>query len=246
MKILYISNTFMAKGLDVTVLFELAPHMRKTTLFDIDSKIDKTEIVPAEEIPELKIYDGYLNLSQVYVSKRSISTSRSLAFYRQAWQMKRFIKKGRYDVVHAINFLGSARAFIYKCFSPWVTTVHDPIPHSDSKDRKKKDKTRVKLLSLSEGIVLLNGNQKDEFCEKYKVSQEKILLNRLGIYDCMNLFAPKDACRNPYNVLFFGNIRPYKGLEYLCKAMRKVKEIFHRPHLPLQEAERCTSTLNHT
>lgn len=216
-------RAYQQKGLDVTVLFELAPHMMNATLFHIKKQIPKTSIFCAKEYPELQEFERYIDLSKVYVSNRTVNTSRSLSFLKETWNIKRFISKGDYDLVHAINFLGSQRLGLYKRFYPWVTTVHDPLPHSDSGDRRKKDQLRTLLLSHSEGVVILNKNQKEEFCAKYQVPDEKVLVNSLGVYECLDLYRSVAIKKDPYNVLFFGNIRPYKGLEYLCEAMRLVR-----------------------
>ena len=216
-------RAYQQKGLDITVLFLLAPHQMNVTLFHIKKQVPKNAVIPATSYPELKVFDGYIDLKKVFVSNRTVSTSRSLSYYIETWNIRRFIAKGDYDLIHAINFLGRKRVGLYKQFKPWVTTVHDPLPHSDSGDLRKKNLARVLLLKHSDGVVLLNNKQKEEFCEKYQVPNEKVLVNKLGVYECMDLFPTDHVEKDPYNILFFGNIRPYKGLQYLCEAMRKVR-----------------------
>lgn len=73
-------------------------------------------------------------------------------------------------------------------------------------------------------FVLLNDKQKEQFCKSYHVRPEQILINRLGVYDNISTFVRSKESTISHNVLFFGRISPYKGIEYLCKAMIMVKE----------------------
>ena len=70
----------------------------------------------------------------------------------------------------------------------------------------------------------MNESQKIEFCNTYHVDSTRVLINRLGIYDNIRAFVSPDTKPKPKNVLFFGRISPYKGLEYLCEAMKLVHE----------------------
>lgn len=235
MKILYVSKPYFAdsdfplirayqnKGADVTVLFQMWPLSKHATLFNIDRRINRTCIMPASEYPELKMYEDYIDLSKVYISYRATNTSYSPSYYLEAFNIRQFIKSGNYDVIHFIGIFDVRRLGIYKLCRRIITTVHDPLPHSDEKNIEKINSIRRKVLSYYNGIVLLNSKQKDEFCELYNINPDKLLINRLGVYECLTLFA-NNIVTNANNILFFGNIRPYKGLEYLCKAM----EIVHK------------------
>lgn len=71
----------------------------------------------------------------------------------------------------------------------------------------------------------MNDGQKDKFAELNHISKSRIYINRLGIYDCINAFKPKDEAKENKNVLFFGRISPYKGVEYLLEAMNEVHKV---------------------
>jgi len=245
MKVLYISKPFFAdcdfplikafqqKGVDVTVLYLLAPYSLTSTLFDIKKQIKKTTILPATAYSELKCFEGYLDMSKVYVSNRTVSTKFSWSYLKETYLLRKFISKGKYDIVHFVDLFNLRRGMLYKMPNVFLTTIHDPIPHSDENNRSKRDLYRKKILQLYKGIILLNEKQKDEFCSTYNVNQSSVHINRLGVYECLPLFVPKSVKKNPYNVLFFGNIRPYKGLEYLCEAMKKVCQIIPQATLTI-------------
>ncbi len=238
MKILYVTRpsfadcdfplikAFQQKGIDITVLFMLAPYSLRSTLFNINKQINKTAILPAISYPEIAWFGKYLNLDKVLVMNRIRSTRFSYSYLLETILLRRFIKNGNFDIVHFVEVFNIKRSGLYRLKKVLVSTVHDPVLHSDEKNYEKENRFRKAVLPLYNGFVLLNQNQKQSFTDYYGLFNKPILDNRLGVYECMRLFPTDQINRDPYNILFFGNIRPYKGLEYLCEAMKRVcKEI---------------------
>ena len=104
-----------------------------------------------------------------------------------------------------------------------VTTIHDPFPHTGEKNRTSIQNRKI-AVRYSKGIILLNNRQKDEFCSFYNVSPNRLCINKLGVYENIALMASDVKTLKKNNILFFGRISPYKGIEYLCKAMEIVRK----------------------
>lgn len=236
MKILYYSTPFFADcdfplvkalqeaGHDVTYLIALAPYSLKSTLFDIKEQVHENAIIPATCYPELKVYENYMDMSKVYIVNRTIMQDSSLQSLKMTLKVVRFIKKGKYDVIHTDCMLGMWNLMLYKLFGKkMVLTVHDPFMHSGEVSILEKINYRIAARNVP-AFVLLNKQQRENFCRTYHLNPNQILNNRLGVYDNVVSFVKSDAIDKKKNVLFFGRISPYKGLEYLCKAMVKVKE----------------------
>ena len=235
MKILYISTTsfadcdfpliktFQQKGLDVTYLILLPCYALRSTLVDIKKQIQRTGIFLATEYPEFRLYEKYMDMSKVYVSNRINQKSYSWSYMKENYLLWSFIKEGHYDIVHSTSLFSGIRTIYYRLNNHWVTTFHDPFPHSGEARRNYK-KRYARTIKGSKGYVLLNESQKIEFCNTYHVDTTRVLINRLGIYDNIRAFVSPDTKPKPKNVLFFGRISPYKGLEYLCEAMKLVHE----------------------
>lgn len=235
MKLLYIStpsfadcdfpliNTFQEKGLDVTYLILLPCFQLRSTLVDIKKQIPRTGIFPATEYLEFKQYEEYMDMSKVYVSNRINQKGYSWSCIKENFLLWQFIKQGSYDVVHSDIFFRGIRALYYRLNNHWVTTFHDPFPHT-GEERGNYRRRYESAIKGSNGYVLLNEKQKLQFCETYNVNLAKVLINRLGIYDIVRTFVKSDTKQLPNNVLFFGRISPYKGIEYLCEAMRIVRQ----------------------
>lgn len=236
MKILYYSTPFFADcdfplvkalqeaGHDVTYLIALAPYSLKSTLFNIKEQVQENAIIPATYYPELKVYENYMDMSKVYIVNRTIIQDSSLQSLKMTLKVVRFIKKGKYDVIHTDSMLGMWNLMLYKLFGKkMVLTVHDPFPHTGEITARKKFSYKM-AMKMVRHFVLLNGKQKEQFCKSYHIRPEQILINRLGVYDNISTFVRPQKSTTSHNVLFFGRISPYKGIEFLCQAMIKVKE----------------------
>lgn len=211
-------------GHDVTYLIALAPYSLKSTLFDIKEQVQDNAIIPATCYPELKVYENYMDMSKVYIVNRTIMQDSSLQSLKMTLKVVWFIKKGKFDVIRTDSMLGMWNLMLYKLFgNKMVLTVHDPFPHTGEITARKKFNYKM-AMKMVRHFVLLNGRQKEQFCKLYHVRSEQILINRLGVYDNISTFVRPKESTISHNVLFFGRISPYKGIEFLCQAMIKVKE----------------------
>lgn len=236
MKVLYLSTPSFAdcdfplikelqcKGIDVTYLILLPPFSLRSTLIDIRKQISKTDIFIATEYPEFRVYDSYMDMSKVYVANRTARNALYLSYWKYKWDLYRFVKNGKYDIIHCDYMLGDGMKPLKKLCGKWIQTIHDPFPHSGEQSSKKSKRYQT-VMSLSDYFVLLNENQKSEFCQKYDINEDRVLINRLGIYDNIKVFIKTDCKIEDNNILFFGRISPYKGIEYLCEAMKKVRDV---------------------
>lgn len=235
MKLLYYSSTFFADtdfplikelqgmGIDVYYLIELAPYSKRSTLIDIKKQINKSAILKASMYKEFCLYGDYINLDKVFVVNRTESSVFSLNNIKLTFKLYSFIQKINPDVIHLIAPLDTFQTILYRFRRKMVLTMHDPFPHT-GESNKRKTFFRKLALKLVPRSVLLNETQKEGFKKAYGIKEYQILLNKIGRFDYLNFFPVRERSKNNPHVLFFGRISPYKGIEYLCKAMMKVKE----------------------
>ena len=226
MKILYLSTpsfadcdiplvrAMQAKGYDVTYLLMLAPHSLQYTIIDIKKEYPHTGVFPSSVYPELKTFDGYIDMDKFFVANRTSNKSYSLSYWKKTLSIYRFIRRNKFDVIHTPCLFGLKRMFFYFAGCKVVTTIHDPFPHTGEKNRTSIQNRKI-AVRYSNGITLLNNKQKDEFCSFYNVSPNKLCINKLGVYENIALMASDVINGKKNNVLFFGRISPYKGIEYL-------------------------------
>ena len=235
MKILYLSTPSFAdcdiplirslqkQGCDVTYLLLLAPHNLKYTIIDIDRIFPKTGVFPAHIYPGLNMFQEYIDMEKFYVATRTSDKSYSLSYLKKTLSIWKFIRENDFDVVHTTCLFGLRRLLFYFLGKKIITTIHDPFPHTGENNIMSYFHRKL-AVKFSSGIVLLNEKQKDDFCNAYKVEPEKILVSSLGVYENISLLASDMVEKKTDNVLFFGRISPYKGIEYLCEAMQLVRK----------------------
>lgn len=235
MKILYISTPSFAdcdfplirelqhKAIDVTYLILLPPFMLKSTLFNIKKQIPKTGIFPATNYEEIKVYESYMKMDKVFVANRVGRNALSISYWKHKLDLFFFFQKNKFDIVHSDCLIDNGLKFLFRLSKIWVQTVHDPFPHSGERTKRKVNAYKT-TLSKANYFVLLNENQKAKFCIDYGISPNMVFINRLGVYDNIQTFVKSEPVYSKNNVLFFGRISPYKGIEYLCEAMKKVRE----------------------
>ena len=146
-------------------------------------------------------------MSKVYVSNRINQKGYSWSCIKENFLLWQFIKQGSYDVVHSDIFFRGIRALYYRLNNHWVTTFHDPFPHT-GEERGNYRRRYESAIKGSNGYVLLNEKQKLQFCETYNVNLAKVLINRLGIYDIVRTFVKSDTKPLPNNCLLYTSPSP--------------------------------------
>ena len=108
-----------------------------------------------------------------------------------------------------------------------VYTVHDLLPH----DHPTAENQRIyrKIYTLADRLIVHSARDQTQLIENFGIVRDKISVIPHGGYD---LFAPpsrpsqqqaRQSLRLPADktiLLFFGLIKPYKGLEYLVEAFQ--------------------------
>lgn len=231
MKLLYYSSpafadcdfplikAFQQTGIDVTYLIPLSPHNKCTTLFDIKKIKEVRGIIKAEEYSELQVYSNYINLDNVYI----LNDPAGQTSWTNHRTLDRFIRKGNFDVIHITGHFSMLNCLLYKYGRKMVRTVHDPFPHSEENKFKNKFFRRLCFMFVRK-LILMNEKYIDKFSTFYNIDSNRLFTNRLGVYETIRDFAPMDVNKQKHNVLFFGRITPYKGVENIMLAMEKVKQ----------------------
>lgn len=236
MKILYYSKPYfgdcdfpllkamMKKGHELTVLYSLTPHSLHTTIFDIDRQIPKAGIYKAIVYPELEVFKEYMPMDNVYVSNDP-SGKFGIKSIWQEIRVFRFILKQKYDVIHYVEDPSILFSFLLWFFrKKLVVTIHDGRPHTGD-DSKKSQFVRRLLKKYVKKFLLLNKKENQLFEEGYGINPSYIYNSHLGYYEILQMYGNKNSVKQDY-ILFFGRISPYKGIEFLLKAMKVVHKFY--------------------
>lgn len=145
-------------------------------------------------------------------------------------QIKKFLKRVNPDVVfiftpHPVNIFIKPYLRIYKL----IYQVHDPLPHSGTGflDRivlKMQHKTYLPIVNVA---VVAGQALKEQILSNYNtINGNKIKVVKFGITD--NILFPNLRCTTDQNIdiLYFGRIEYYKGLDVLLEALGKIDKFY--------------------
>ncbi|MHA1381472.1 MAG: glycosyltransferase family 4 protein [Candidatus Helarchaeota archaeon] len=149
---------------------------------------------------------------------------RSISIY---YELCKDILKKNYDIIHLQEYGPPWLAIFWGIFRkiPLVMTVHDPYQHTGIPFHQKlyQDIMQRIFINKAKKIIVHGRLLKKQFLERYqgKESTDVVVIPH-GDFKVLHHWDKnrrKDKEKSPKNnVLFFGTIRPNKGLEYLLKA----------------------------
>ncbi len=166
------------------------------------------------------------NIRVISFAKPRIRDPRNLL---AMFKMMRIIKDLQPDVLHVqeTNDFWYDLTLFFNKMPPLVTTVHDVYKHPGDRDiRLGAEYTRRLAFYRSQQLIVHAQGLKELLVEDFQVPASRI--NILAHGELGSLFQRRTGGkileREPYTLLFFGRIWPYKGLNYLLEAMPLIAE----------------------
>jgi glycosyltransferase involved in cell wall biosynthesis len=145
--------------------------------------------------------------------------------------MKQIIKEIQPDVLHVqeTNDPWYDFTLLFSKMPPLVTTIHDIFRHpGDRQNIFGADYTKRISFYRSQQIIVHAELLKQTLHTQFKIPEENI--NVLPNGELGSLYQRRSENRNvkqePYTLLFFGRVWPYKGLKYLLEAMPLITDKF--------------------
>jgi glycosyltransferase involved in cell wall biosynthesis len=143
--------------------------------------------------------------------------------------MMQIIRDVQPDVLHVqeTNEFWYDLTLLLNKMPPLVTTIHDLFRHPGDRDlRPGAEYTRRIAFYRSQQLIVHAQLLKDVLTKKFRVPQQRV--NVLPHGELGSFYQRKAGgnplAREPYTLLFFGRIWPYKGLKYLLEAMPLIAE----------------------
>lgn len=213
---------FQQLGHDIYYFIDLPQYFLKSNIINIKRQINKDNILRASEYKEFELFKNYINMEHIYVINRTKNSAFDIRNIKLELQLISFIKRINPDIILLTKQPEIFSCLLYQFRKKIVLTVHDPFPHTGEVSMRRMFFRKIAFKIIPK-FVLLNQNQKEEFQKTWKLKDEQISINRLGSYDCTLLFLKhSEIHKSKPNILFYGRISPYKGIEYLLEAMKIV------------------------
>lgn len=144
-------------------------------------------------------------------------------------KMMGIIRKLQPDVLHVqeTNDPWYDLTLLLSSMPPLVTTIHDVFRHPGDKGAVPgSEYTRRIAFRRSQQLIVHAQLLKDALVKQFNVPQQQVAVLPHGELGSMYqpLATNEYVVREPYTLLFYGRIWPYKGLKYLLEAMPLVAE----------------------
>jgi glycosyltransferase involved in cell wall biosynthesis len=166
------------------------------------------------------------NISVISFKKPRIRDPRNLL---SMISLMNIIKDIQPDVLHVqeTNDPWYDSTLLFNKMPPLVTTIHDIFRHpGDNITTFGSEYTRRIGFYRSQQLIVHTHQLKNILIEEFRIPQERV--NVLPHGELGSLYQRRGSqniqVREPYTLLFFGRILPYKGLKYLLEAMPLIAE----------------------
>lgn len=146
------------------------------------------------------------------------------------WHLAKRIERWKPDVIHILveDYVWMLMLSFLLRRSPIVTTVHDVVLHPGDRSSAKAPRFLVRLLARQSTAVVVHGNTLASDAERHLgIARRQIFVfPHPPLTDYANIAAHggvSSPVKDAFNILFFGRIYKYKGLEYLLRAAPDIK-----------------------
>lgn len=253
MKIAYISlsvftdcdipllNALAEKGVDITYYLIMSDKNKRGTVVSVDKMKQEAKVYPASDYPELKELMNEPGLRNMRIVNMPVAHNYSWKSFVLAHRFRKELEKQEFDLIHFTWPFDYCFFGLYSLEIPKLFTVHDPIPHS-SDEKFIYNLQRGAAMRNADYFMLLNNTQKEEFKQRYSITDDRIFNSKLSIYTHLTDNEAETSLYDKPYILFMGSINPHKGIRYLCEAMEEVRK--EQPQLQLVIAGKGTFDFN--
>ena len=211
-------------AVDLILCFAL--NRKSESILDFTDKKINTGFLSDEKINEI-LLDGI----KKYLS--DISSVNFFIFHNlKLKSVKNFLlslilvkKLKTYDIIHFNGTNGVLPVLIFLLRKrKLVFTIHDIHSHSGEKTRYNfAERLNGYIIKSRFPLVVQNYSDYKYLIKKYSTISEKFCFIPFGILDIYKEFKSNNTKTLSSDLLFFGRISPYKGIEYLIGAIKKLK-----------------------
>jgi glycosyltransferase involved in cell wall biosynthesis len=126
--------------------------------------------------------------------------------------------------------------------SRYVFTTHDPFLMNRLRVGIRRKLTDGFVMRRADAVVALSYAEKKFLCASYSLRPDKVVVIGNGI-DTDLFKASEGASRGPAQLLFVGQLRKFKGLDYLLQALPVVRQ--RRPAVTLTVVSHSSTLVNY-
>lgn len=238
----YTSTYFLDTSLEVInalknqvnlhVLIEITPSSKNANIINVDAlpanKYLATPVEILNEKDQQYFADYFKGVKSVHFVVHHHSTGLSLSTWRVVNKVKKYIRSFKPSVIHFEGFTLRTVGLLPLIFKTKkvVLTIHDAVLHSGETTWKSSlPRFLFFRLPVNKTFVFYSDYSMQQFIKHTPHSKGKKLLLQMQAFSYFNKIGQHKPTRHN-NILFFGRISKYKGVDILLDAMPKVLEAF--------------------
>jgi glycosyltransferase involved in cell wall biosynthesis len=213
-------------GIEIKLIFSFALNRKSESILDFTDKKINTGFLPNEmnnEILPGGIRKYLFETSSVNFFIFHNLKLRSIQNFLLSFLLVKKLKN--FDIIHFNGTNGILPLLIFLLRKrKLVFTIHDIHSHSGEKTRYSFAERLNKYIIKSRfPLVVQNDTDYKYLIKKYSDISEKFNFIPFGVLDIYKEFKSNNTKTFSSDLLFFGRISPYKGIEYLIEAIKKLK-----------------------
>lgn len=234
MKILYFTNapfsdleiSYIAeleKTVNVKVLMLVMPATKKSGAISLEFQSEVLGVIPATQYAGMEKYGSMLTLDRWYIVNNPTGSDIKTSWIL-AKKIAKVVKDYQPDIVH-ITFYGILSLFLSFLIDKRIKkiiTIHDIVAHdSQSLVRYLYDRICRRItVNRFYNILLLSDVDSSILGKELHHIPHRVFFSQLGPYTYLRNYSIGQNSYGKY-ILFFGTIRPYKGIDVLTEAFEK-------------------------
>jgi len=211
---------------DADLFFCFALNRKSESVIDFEDKEITTGFLPAGKVEEVLTKEIRTYLGDISAVRFFIYHDLKLRSIKNLFLSFKLAEKLRnYDVIHFNGTNGVLPVLIFLLRNKkLVFTIHDIHTHSGERTRYNfAEKLNGYIIRSKYPLIVQNRSDHEDLVRKYANVSEKIKFIPFGVLDIYREFIGAKQGAKPSDLLFFGRISPYKGIECLVTAIAKLK-----------------------
>ena len=220
--------------------FELARALAHRSDFEVHLSLSRQSEIFAEfaalGLPGFHVDTYHGKLSALLATPRIVSLRRRLA---------RYVRENRIQVVHCtMSHLWNLAVIpgLRATGAKYVLTLHEAVPHPGEGYGVRRWMLAHEA-ALANGIVTLSEHVRGQVVELHGYPPERCWVAPHGVFPYASSEKPRSyPSARPLRLLFFGRLRPYKGLDLLLSAFTELRSQFPGIELTIAGSGRLASS----